>query len=142
MHFLKSLLIIGTALILTASMAFAATTHYAATLSVGAEAPGKTGTGTGSTEGTFDSATSIFTYTITYSGLSGPVGAAHFHGPAGPGASAGVALGVKGDLTSPIHGEATLTADQMDGLTKGLWYVNLHTAENPKGEVRGQLLAK
>lgn len=142
MRLFKSLFVIGTVLILTGSTAFAATTHYSATLSVGAEAPGKTGPGSGSAEGSFDSATSMFTYSITYSGLSGPVTAAHFHGPAAPGANAGVALDMKGDLASPIHGETTLTADQAEGLTKGLWYINLHTAENPKGEVRGQVLAK
>ena len=142
MRFFKFLLVIASVLSLNISMAFAATSHYSAALSVGAEAPGKTGPGVGNAEGSFDSSTSKFTYTITYSGLSGPVTAAHFHGPAAPGANAGVALDMKGDLASPIHGETTLTADQAEWLTKGLWYINLHTAENPKGEVRGQVLAK
>ncbi len=44
-----------------------------------------------------------------------------------------------GDLSSPISGKATLTAAQVADLTAGRWYVNLHTAKNPGGEIRGQV---
>jgi len=78
-------------------------------------------------------------WTITYSGMTGPVTAGHFHGPAAAGANAGVALPFTGSLASPIEGSATLTQAQVDQVKAGLWYVNLHTAANPGGEIRGQV---
>ena len=44
-----------------------------------------------------------------------------------------------GPLASPIIGSATLTPAQVDQLKQGLWYINLHTAANPGGELRGQV---
>lgn len=78
-------------------------------------------------------------WTVTYSGTTGPVTAGHFHGPAAPGANAGVVLPFTGSMASPIEGSATLTQAQVDQLKAGLWYVNLHTAANPGGEIRGQV---
>ncbi len=78
-------------------------------------------------------------WTVTYSGTTGPVTAGHFHGPAAAGTNAGVALPFTGSMASPIEGSATLTPAQVDQLKAGLWYVNLHTAANPGGELRGQV---
>ena len=93
--------------------------------------------GTGTADTTFDKSTNVLTWTVTYSGLSGPVTAGHLHGPAMPGANAGVVVPFTGDLSSPIRGKATLTAAQAADLTAGRWYVNLHTAKHPVGEIRG-----
>ena len=106
------------------------------------EVPPVTTGGSGTIETTFDKMTNVLTWTVTYSGLSGPVTAGHFHGPAVAGANAGVAVPFTGDLSSPIRGKATLTAPQAADLTGGRWYVNLHTAKNPGGEIRGQLTSK
>ena len=106
------------------------------------EVPPVTTGGSGTIETTFDKMTNVLTWTVTYSGLSGPVTAAHFHGPAVAGANAGVAVPFTGDLSSPIRGKATLTAAQAADFTAGRWYVNLHTAKNPGGEIRGQLTGK
>ena len=103
------------------------------------EVPAVTTGGTGTIDTTFDKSTNVLTWTITYAGLSGPVTAGHFHGPAAAGANAGVAVPFTGDLSSPIRGKATLTAAQVADLTAGRWYANLHTAKNPGGEIRGQL---
>ena len=65
--------------------------------------------------------------------------AGHFHGPAPAGANAGVVLPFTGSMASPIEGSATLTQAQVDQLKAGLWYVNLHTAAHPGGELRGQV---
>jgi len=65
--------------------------------------------------------------------------AGHFHGPAMPGVNAGVVLPFKGNLVSPVVGTATLTPEQVTVLEDGKWYVNLHTAAHPGGEIRGQL---
>jgi hypothetical protein len=78
-------------------------------------------------------------WTVTYSGTTGPVTAGHFHGPAAAGTNAGVVVPFKGSMASPIEGSATLTQEQVDQLKAGLWYVNLHTAANPGGEMRGQV---
>jgi hypothetical protein len=64
---------------------------------------------------------------------------AHFHGPAEPGKNAGVAVPIPG-TASPMNGSATLTDAQAADLMAGKWYVNVHTAENKGGEIRGQVL--
>src|SRR6185295_1748531 len=78
-------------------------------------------------------------WTVTYSGLSGPVTAGHFHGPAPAGANAGVVVPFTGSMASPIEGTATLTDAQMADLVAGKWYANLHTAASPGGEFHGQV---
>jgi hypothetical protein len=66
---------------------------------------------------------------------------AHFHGPAAAGANAGVVLPFA-NPASPIEGQATLTPAQAADLSAGKWYANVHTAANPGGEIRGQMLPK
>ncbi len=106
------------------------------------EVPPVTTGGTGTVDTTFDKSTNVLSWTVTYSGLSGPVTAGHFHGPAMPGANAGVVVPFTGDMASPIRGKATLTAAQVADLTAGRWYANLHTAKHPGGEIRGQVTGK
>jgi hypothetical protein len=93
------------------------------------------GSGTGKVE--LDGST--IKWNISYSGMTGPVTAGHFHGPAQPGANAGVVVPFAGPLASPIIGSASLTPAQVDQVKQGLWYINLHTAANPGGELRGQV---
>jgi hypothetical protein len=90
---------------------------------------------------------------------------AHIHAPAPPGVAAGVvwgffgtpdndinpknlvitpfASGVGGTMTSiwdqPEGNNTTLTA-QLPNLLAGLSYLNLHTVQNPAGEIRGQIV--
>lgn len=40
---------------------------------------------------------------------------------------------------SASHGTLTLTASQLDAIVRGGAYVNIRTARNPRGEIRGQL---
>ncbi len=124
----------------SSSIAQSDTAAVSAKLSGATEVPANTSTGMGTLEGTLDKKTNMLTWTLTYSGLSGPAKAGHFHGPAAAGANAGVALGFTGPVESPIKGSATLTPAQVADLTAGKWYVNLHTAANPGGEVRGQVM--
>ena len=79
---------------------------------------------------------------MTYSGLTGPVTGGHFHGPALAGQNAGVVVPFAAGLVSPITGSATLTPTQVADLSAGKWYVNLHTAANPGGEIRGQVTVR
>ena len=110
-----------------------------ARLSGANEVPAASSNGSGTLSANLDKATSVLSWTVTYSGLSGPVTAGHFHGPAMMGQNAGVALPFTGSVESPIRGTATLTPAQMDAVMNGKWYVNLHTAANPGGEIRGQV---
>jgi hypothetical protein len=66
---------------------------------------------------------------------------AHFHGPAAPGANAGVALPIgAAGMASPAAGSATLNDAQVADLLAGRWYINIHTATHPGGEIRGQVM--
>ena len=108
-----------------------------ATLVGSSEVPPTTSTGTGTAKVNLSG--NSLTWTVTYSGLTGPVKAGHFHGPAAPGSNAGVVVPFTGSLESPITGSATLTDAQVADLKAGKWYINLHTPANPGGEVRGQV---
>ncbi len=118
----------------------AATMQFSATMTGAQEVPAKQTAGTGDALATLDTAKKELTYTVTWHGLSGPATAAHFHGPAASGANAGVVVPIEGkNPTSPAHASATLTDAQMKDLEAGKWYVNVHTAANPGGEIRGQM---
>lgn len=123
-----------------AAPAFAATMPFHATLDTAAEVPAKAGTGKGDARATLDTVTKQLTYDVTFSGLSGPATAAHFHGPADKGANAGVVLPFAAPVASPYHGTATLTDAQIAEMEAGKWYVNVHTTANPGGEIRGQVM--
>jgi hypothetical protein len=124
------------------SAASAATINFSATMSSASEVPPKTSAGTGDALATLDTATKTLTYTVTFANLTGPATAAHFHGPAAAGTNSGVAVPLGNNPTSPIHGTATLTDAQIADLRAGKWYVNVHTAANPGGEIRGQMTQK
>ena len=109
------------------------------TLAGEAEVPAKTTQGKGTVTATVDTATKMVAYTFTFSDLSGPATAAHFHGPAEPAANAPVLLPIAAPLTSPIVGSASLTDAQMADMLAGKTYANVHTAANPGGEVRAQM---
>ena len=111
-----------------------------ASLSAGNEVPPNSSAGTGTLEASFNKANGSLSYTLHYAGLSGPAKAAHFHGPAMAGANAGVVQPFNGALDNPLQGTATLTAAQAADLLAGKWYVNVHTAANPGGEIRGQVV--
>jgi hypothetical protein len=129
------------ALTLVSVAAHAATINLKADLKASAEVPPKDSAGTGSLTATLNTDTNELTYHIEFSGLTGPVAAAHFHGPAAEGANAKPQLPIKGTpITSPVDGKATLTAEQAKELVDGKWYFNLHTAANPGGEIRGQVV--
>ena len=103
------------------------------------EVPATTSAGTGAADLDYDAATKKLSWKLTYSGLSGPATAAHFHGPAEAGKNAGVMVPIPGIATSPAEGSATLTDAQASDLQAGKLYVNIHTAANPGGEIRGQV---
>lgn len=130
------------AALLTAVPAFAETVSYTADLKGASEVPPHDVKGTGSVDASYDTASKKLTYSITYSGLTGPATAAHFHGPAAAGINAPPVVPINGKLDSPIKGDATLTDAQAADLAGGKWYFNVHTAANKGGEIRGQMMKK
>ena len=135
--------VLAGALLLSAcgSASKVAGTHSMVTrLSGFSEVPPVSTAATGSAEISYNVDTRVLQWTVTYSSLSGPATGGHFHGPAMPGANAPVALGFSGSLASPITGNAVLNPAQSADLLAGRWYVNLHTAANPGGEIRGQVV--
>jgi hypothetical protein len=81
----------------------------------------------------------MLSWRVTYTGLTGTATAGHIHGPAAPGANAGVLVPFTNVASAPITGEKQITPQQAAQLESGQWYVNLHTARYPGGEIRGQL---
>ena len=69
------------ALAASSSQAFALIIPITASLSGAGEVPPNNSAGKGRMTGTFDTDTNTLTWTVTYSGLSGPAIATHFHGP-------------------------------------------------------------
>ena len=129
-------LALGAAIALTGS-AFAE--KMKVTLDSKSEVPPNTSAATGTADVDYDAASKKLTWKLTYSGLSGPATGAHFHGPAEAGKNAGVKVAIPNATSSPAEGSAILTDEQAADLTAGKYYINVHTAANPGGEIRGQV---
>jgi len=114
-------------------------TTFTAALNVGQEIPHPKGTKAGAA-GKFAATLtgSTLKWRLTFTHLSGAAAAAHIH--AGKkGKSGAVLVPLCGPCSSPASGAATLTAAQRSALASGATYVNVHTAKNPNGEIRGQI---
>jgi CHRD domain len=114
------------------------TVSFAATVNGASEVPTNASAATGSMLGTFDKTTKIFSLTLTYSGLTATN--MHIHkGPAGVGG--GVLFGLStSPFTSPVgYISPALSAGQEDSLMNNLYYINIHSAAFPAGEIRGQI---
>jgi hypothetical protein len=116
-------------------------TKVSAKLTVKAEVPApKGGKGTGSFTGTLTG--SKLVWKLTWTTLSGPANAAHIHlGKAGKAGNVVVPLCAGATCKSGVHGTVTLKAAVLKALKSGGTYVNVHTAKNAAGEIRGQIAA-
>lgn len=85
--------------------------------------------------------TGSLTFTVVFNGLSSNQTASHIHAPAAIGASVGVAInfGAVGGTSGTISGITTVTPTQLAQIRQHLGYVNVHSTNNPGGEIRGQL---
>ncbi|HLY58419.1 MAG TPA: CHRD domain-containing protein [Stellaceae bacterium] len=130
------ILVAALAASLVAGAAAAETVKLKTSLDGATEVPPVTSEGKGTATLSLDTASKKLSYTVEYSGLSGPATMAHIHGPAAPGANAGVVVPLT-STPSPLKGEVTLTDAQIADLLAGKDYINIHTAAHPSGEIRG-----
>ncbi len=112
------------------------------------ETPPVTTSALGSLEVFYSRETQILNYKFTWSGLTGVPVAMHIHGRAPVSYPAGVVqtiMSAPNPVTFPATGSFTGSL-KVDGvvvkevdLLNGLFYVNIHTAAFPGGEIRGQI---
>lgn len=115
---------------------------FDAMLTGGQQVPAVATTAQGVATFTLNSMLNTITYAIVADGLSGAITSAHIHEGA-----IGTAGGVLVDLSSGINGNrimgtitgAAVTNDLINSMLKGETYINVHTAANPNGEIRGQI---
>ena len=116
-------------------------TKVSAKLTAKAEVPVqvvKNTKGTGSFSGTLNGRKLV--WKLTFAKLTGPALAAHIHmGKAGKAGNVVVPLCAGSKCKSGVHGTATLTPAVLKAVKNGGAYVNVHTAKNPNGEIRGQI---
>jgi hypothetical protein len=114
---------------------------FNALLGANQESPTNASLGSGWAIAVADTALNTLTYRVFYENLTGAPNLAHFHGNAlhGTSASPKVNLTV---TASPMTGTVAYNPADEGALLAGRWYVNLHTAANPGGEIRGQLVPR
>lgn len=81
-------------------------------------------------------------YSLSVSGLSSPALAAHIHvGPRNVAGPVVVPLGVEADTSFDVSACTTADPETLAAIEASPkdYYVNVHTATNPPGEIRGQL---
>ena len=121
------------------------------TLSGANEVPANPSTATGSVDGLLDQESRILSLNIMYSDSASSDSTStdstftptawHIH--KGPADSTGaVVINFGTTFTSPFAFKDTLTEAQVADLKAGLYYVNIHSAKYPNGEIRGQLKAE
>jgi hypothetical protein len=120
------------------------TTVWTAALSSGQEVPKQVVKDTaahGLFKGTLSNGK--LTWTLTFAKLTGAPFAAHIHmAPMGTAGPVVVPLCPPANCkTSPVKGTSMISAALQAAFKKHQLYVNVHTAKNPNGEIRGQLAA-
>ena len=110
---------------------------YSATLNGASEVPANSSTATGTATLTFNTDTKVFEINVTHNVTGATAGHIHM----GAVGTNGSALFPFVTVTSPItFTSAVLTGAQEADLNAGLFYVNIHSAAYPGGEIRGQLI--
>jgi hypothetical protein len=139
--------VLGAALVLS-GLAFAAsqseTYKFTSKLTAGAEVPKPKGVPASAT-GTF-TATTVepktgkvhLTWKLTFSHLSGKALQAHIH-LGKPGKAGNVLVALCAPCKNGQTGKAAIARSVENALEAGKTYVNIHTAKNLAGEIRGQI---
>ncbi|HEY0751592.1 MAG TPA: CHRD domain-containing protein [Chitinophagaceae bacterium] len=108
------------------------------------EIPAVTTNATGTLTGSLNTTARTLTYSVNWTGLSGNATAAHFHAPASTSQNAGpmITLTITNNAaTGMASGTITNLHDTTIAHFKnGMVYYNIHTAANPNGEIRSQVV--
>lgn len=121
----------------------AETYSFKATLNTGQERPkpkapaGARGTFTA--KSVEANGTTTFTWKLSFRGLSGKAVAAHVH-RGKKGVPGGVLISLCGPCKNGQTGKVKITGAAEEAMEKGKAYVNVHTAKNAGGEIRGQIV--
>lgn len=121
-------------------------------LSGSQETPPNNATALGTMDVFYSKETRLLSYTVNWSGLTGPVAAAHIHGLAPVGYLApviqtftlanivrcnGIAQTTCGTYKGTFLADGVIVKEE--DILNGMYYINLHTAAFPNGEIRGQI---
>lgn len=100
--------------------------------------PANNSTATGTFNGTYNKDSNMLTYTVTWTGFTAT--GMHFHSAPPTASNLSPVEPVPSPLTSPKTAttRALTDAEEAD-LLAGLWYIDIHSAQFPAGEIRGQL---
>jgi len=109
---------------------------YTADLTADAQVPPVDSTAAGTADVTVDTEAKTVTWMVNFEGLTGDATAAHIHGPASDGENANPVITLADTI---MEGQGEITDEQISELNDGKYYVNVHTDQNPGGEIRGQL---
>jgi hypothetical protein len=111
---------------------------FKATINGASETPPNSSTATGTATLTYNKDTKIFNIIVNFTGITATI--SHIHKGA-IGVPGGVIFGFPTPIVSPInYTSAVLDSTQNADLNLNLYYVNIHSAEFPAGEIRGQLI--
>lgn len=118
-------------------------TTFRSALTAGAAVPKPTGVRAGA-RGTFTVTVSkqgakyVATFKLSYANLTGKAVAAHIH-KGRPGKAGPVLAPLCGPCISGKSGKVTISSAAETAIEAGATYVNIHTAKNAAGEIRGQV---
>jgi hypothetical protein len=135
----KALATAAAVLILGAGSAHAFVYHFAATLKGSNETPRVDTSARGELSAVLYRDKKLLTYSVKYTGLSGPGLVARFDVADGrsPGAPAVQPVSID---ANPTAGSATLTSDQISDLMAGRWFLHVQTTGHPAGEIGGRVV--
>jgi Cu/Zn superoxide dismutase len=139
-HIVKNMLTaagLASALMFASGAAQAEMLTFKADMLGATEVPATDSAGKGTAEVTVDTDTKKVTWTMKVEGLTGDATAAHVHGPASATEKAPPVIDMSGDKM--MKGGADITEAQWNDMKAGKYYVNVHSAKFPDGEIRGQL---
>ncbi len=125
------------AVLCACALSHAQVLNFNLTLDGSQEVPPVDTQATGLGTATLDLSTNLFSWNFSYQNLSANETASHFHAAAPLCQSAGVVIALPSG--SPKIGSQVVTSQQRDQIIQGLWYVNVHTANHPGGEIRAQV---
>ncbi|MGZ8543752.1 MAG: CHRD domain-containing protein [Flavisolibacter sp.] len=130
--------------------------NYDIVLSGAQVVPASSSAAQGSIQGTYNPKTKTFNYQVRWSGLSGNISSMHIHGIADKGFIAipvaplsaypngivqtitGYSSGTTGLFTGSLFVDGTVV--KLHDLLAGKFYIDIHTAAHPNGEIRGQIM--